>query len=121
MTEWRTLTKAEFDAWHEAEKAERKFPIPGRNALTGEEQPLDVGPTLDLVAPTVVDKDDVRFPVDGVAAEVKDAEGVVLKALPGKVSWEPVRKVDGTIDAVASKTEPVKEQPIEGDVVAFEA
>jgi len=107
------MTKAEFDVWHAAEKAERGYPIPGRNAKTGEVQPLDVGPTTDIVSPVQVDKDDVRFDAAGVVTEVKNELGTVLKALPGKVSWEPARKLDGSIDAVESKVEPVKERPID--------
>ncbi len=123
MTEWRTLTKAEFDTWHAAEKAARGYPVRGRNAQTGALQPLSVGPTTEIVAPVQVDTTDVRFDAAGVAAEEKDLQGVVVKALPGKVSWEPARKPDGSIDAVASKVEPVKEEikvdaeaPVEGAI-----
>lgn len=121
MTEWRTLGKAEFDAWHAAEKAARGYPLRGRNAQTGALAPVGVGMTTDIVAPIQVDTTDVRFDAVGVAAEEKDDKGVVVKPLPGKVSWEPVRKLDGSIDAVASKVEPVKvdaEAPIDEVVVA---
>lgn len=121
MTEWRTLTRAEFDTWHAAEKAARGFPVRGRNAQTGALQPVGVGMTTEIVAPIQVDTADVRIDITGVADEVKDEKGVVVKPLPGRVSWEPVRKLDGTIDVAASKVQPAVEEPIKGDVVAFEA
>jgi len=111
------MTKAEFDAWHAAEKAARGYPLRGRNAKTGALAPAGVGMTTDVVAPVQVDTADVRIPLVGTSiAEVKDDKGVVVKPLPGRVSWEPVRKLDGTVDAAASKVEPVVEA-----VVAFEA
>ena len=116
MSNWRTMTRAEFDTWHAAEKAARGYPLRGRNAKTGALAPVGVGMTTDIVAPVQVDAADVRFDAVGVTAEEKDDKGVVTKALPGKVSWEPARKLDGSIDAVASKVEPIK-----GDVVAFGA
>ena len=59
----------------------------------------------------------MRILLDGTSVvEVVNDKGVVVKALPGLASWEPVRKTDGTIDVAASKVEPVKET-----VVALEA
>lgn len=118
---WRTLGRDEFDTWHAAEKAARGYPVRGRNAQTGALQPVGVGMTTEIVAPIQVDATDVRFDAVGVVAEEKDDKGIVVKALPGRVSWEPKRLEDGKIDVAASKLEPVKEEikvdaeaPIEG-------
>jgi len=116
------MSKAEFDTWHAAEKAARGYPVRGRNAKTGALAPAGTGMTAEIVAPVQVDTTDVRIPLDGTSiAEVKDDKGVVVKPLPGRASWEPARKADGTIDAAASKVQPAVEEPIKGDVVAFEA
>ena len=96
MTEWRSLSRADFKTWHDQYKADNGYPLPGRNALTGEIQPLTVGPTTDYVAPVEVDDTDVRV------AFGDD----VLDDAPGVASWAPTHKDDGTVDVAKSKTEP---------------
>lgn len=93
MTEWRTASKAEFDAWHAQYKAENGYPIQGRNAATGDL--VDVGWTTEYTSAEQVTKDDVRFVVDA-----KD-----VPVMPGKLSSAPARKVDGSIDVVRSKSD----------------
>jgi len=95
---------AEFDAWHDQYKADNGYPLPGRNALTGELKPPGVGETTEYVTPIEVSATDVR-----VAFE----DDMLDK--PGKASWEPAYKEDGTIDAVNSKIEPV--EPVKEVVV----
>ena len=107
MSTWRSFTsKAAFDTWHATEKAARGYPLPGRNAKTGAVQPLSIGPTTDIVSFVQVDATDVRTDVGGLVQEVRDAQGVVIKALPGAASWAPTIKADGTIDVVNSKVDP---------------
>ena len=95
MTEWRSLSRANFKKWHAQYKADNGYPLPGRNALTGELQPPGVGETTEYVVPVEVSATDVR-----VAFE----DDVLIK--PGKASWAPTYKDDGTIDVAKSKTEP---------------
>ena len=96
MTFRKFTSVAEFDVWHDKYKADNGYPLPGRNAATGEIQPLTVGPTTDYVAPVEVDDTDVRV------AFGDD----VLDDAPGEASWAPTYKDDGTLDVVKSKTEP---------------
>lgn len=98
----------EFNAWHAEEKAARGYPLPGRNAKTGDISPLSVGPTTDIVSPVVVDAADVRVDLEGLVQEVKAEDGTVLKELPGAESWKPTYDVDGKVDVVESKKVPVK-------------
>lgn len=92
MAEFRSLSLAEFTAWHEKYKSDNGYPLPGRNAKTGQIQPLSIGPTTDYTAPIIIDTLDVRFPVD---------EKIAVKL--GRLSTPPVYKSDGTVDTVASK------------------
>jgi len=93
---WRTLTKAEFDAWHEGYKRDNKFPLRGRNAATGELAPAGVGMTVDLVKPVEVTKDlDVRF---------EDLWDTKL----GREVAQPIYKTDGTVDKFATLAEDVE-------------
>ena len=96
MTEWRSLSRADFKTWHDQYKADNGYPLPGRNALTGELQPPGVGETTEYVAPVEVDATDVR---------VAFGDDVLANA-PGGASWAPTYKDDGTIDVTKSKTEP---------------
>ena len=102
MTEWRSLSRADFKTWHNKYKADNGYPLPGRNALTGEIQPLTVGPTTDYTAPAEVSATDVRV----------EFEDDVLANAPGEASWAPVYKDDGTIDVVKSKTKPAEDVQI---------
>ena len=87
------MSRADFKTWHDKYKADNGYPLPGRNALTGEIQPLAVGPTTDYAAPAEVDAADVRVAFgDGVAADA-----------PGVASWAPTYLLDGAIDVVKSK------------------
>jgi hypothetical protein len=96
VTTWRTLTKAEFDVWHESYKRDNGFPLRGRNALTGELAPEGVGETRELVEPVEVTKGtDVRF-LDFVDAKI------------GKEAAQPVFKEDGAIDKLATLAEDAK-------------
>jgi len=97
MAEWRSLSKADFDKWHDKYKADNGYPLPGRNAKTGELEPPGVGETTEYVTPTEVDSTDVRFDVGD------------LDDKPGKASWEPAYKEDGTIDVAKSKIDPPAE------------
>jgi len=97
MTEWRSLSRASFKTWHDQYKADNGYPLPGRNAKTGELEPPGVGETTEYVTPTEVDSTDVRFDVGDLADK------------PGVASWEPAYKEDGTIDVAQSKIEPVEE------------
>lgn len=95
MTEqYRTLSQAEFDAWHTQYKADNHYPLQGRNAKTGALQPLSIGPTTEYVAPIKVDSTDVRFTVDEKVA-----------VLPGKPGAPPTFKTDGTLDVVKTKAD----------------
>ena len=97
MTEWRSMSRANFKKWHDKYKSDNGYPLPGRNALTGELEPPGVGETTEYVTPTEVDSTDVRFDVGDLADK------------PGKASWAPVHKEDGTIDATKSKATPPAE------------
>ena len=94
MTEWRSLSRADFKTWHDQYKADNGYPLPGRNALTGELQPPGVGETTEFVVPVEVDATDVR-----VAFE----DDVLIK--PGKVSVAPVYNDDGTVNVTESKAD----------------
>ena len=96
MTEWRSLSRAAFKTWHDQYKSDNGYPLPGRNAATGEIQPLTVGPTTEYVVPVEVSATDVR---------VAFGDDVLANA-PGVASWAPTYKDDGTIDVAKSKTEP---------------
>lgn len=87
------MTAAQFKAWHDSYKADRGYPLQGRNAATGE--PVDVGWTTEYTAPVVVDAGDVRFEVDP-----KD-----VPVLPGKKAARPVFKADDTLDVAKSKAD----------------
>ena len=91
MTEWRSLSRADFKTWHDKYKADNGYPLPGRNALTGEIQPLTVGPTTDYADPVEVDAADVRFDVEDIDDK------------PGRASAAPVYNADGTVNVTASK------------------
>ena len=107
MSEWRSLSRADFKTWHTKYKADNGYPLPGRNALTGELQPLTVGPTTDYAAPLEVDAADVRVTVDEKSFLRTDDEGVITDTAPGVPSWAPAYNDDGTVDIVKSKIEPV--------------
>jgi len=92
MAEFRSLSEAEFNAWHAKFKADNGYPLQGRNAATGEL--VDVGWTTEYTSPIKVDDTDVRFPVD---------EKVAVK--PGRNAPPPKYKADLTLDATASKAE----------------
>lgn len=82
MSEWRSASKAEFDAWHNQYKTDHGYPIQGRNAATGEL--VDIGWTTDYTTAVAVDASDVRFIVDAKAGTAR----------PGKLSTAPSRAVD---------------------------
>jgi hypothetical protein len=92
---FRSASLAEFDAWHEKYKADHGYPLPGRNALTGEIQPLSIGPTTEYTEPIKIDDTDVRFLVEDKIAAVA----------PGKPSVPPSRKIDGTVDVLRSEAD----------------
>lgn len=75
MTSWRTLSRAEFDAWHAAYKQAHGFPLPGRNAATGELVPAPTGVTTDYTTPTDVGTADSRFTImfDGLEGDLPGA------------------------------------------------
>lgn len=60
---WRTLTKAEFDAWHQQYLADNGYPLPGRNAATGELVPAPTGVTAAYTNALEVASADCRFTV----------------------------------------------------------
>lgn len=60
MTQWRTMTRAEFDVWHAAYKQANGYPLPGRNAATGELVPTPTGVTTEYTAPIAVGSFDTR-------------------------------------------------------------
>ena len=91
MTEWRSLSRADFKTWHDKFKSDNGYPLHGRNAATGEIQPLDVGPTTDYVVPVEVDRADVRVDV----GDIDDK--------PGRASGAPVYNDDGTVNVTKSK------------------
>ena len=100
------MSRADFKTWHDKYKADNGYPLPGRNALTGELQPLTVGPTTDYADPVEVDATDVRVTVDEKSFLRTDDEGVITDTAPGVPSWAPAYNDDGTVDVVKSKTEP---------------
>lgn len=63
MTEWRTLGRDEFAVWHEAYKAAQGYPIPGRNAATGELVEAPIGVTTNYTTAAVLGSFDERFVV----------------------------------------------------------
>ena len=85
------MSRAGFKTWHNKYKADNGYPLPGRNALTGEIQPLTVGPTTEYAECVEVDHADVRVDV----GDIDDK--------PGRASVEPVYNDDGTIDVTKSK------------------
>lgn len=95
MTEYRSLSEAEFIAWHEKYKQDNGYPLQGRNAATGEL--VDVGWTTEYTAPIKVDETDVRFTVD---------EKVSVK--PGRLSTAVTTKADGLVDVAATRAESIK-------------
>lgn len=95
MIDWRSASKAEFEAWHEQYKRDNGYPLQGRNAATGEL--VDIGWTTEYTAPIEVDATDVRFVVDSKVSTSK----------PGRASLAPVRKADGSVNIAASKADQV--------------
>ena len=91
MTEWRSMSKAEFDAWHLEYRRANGYPKRGRNAATGAVRPVGVGMTTAYIEPVEVVKGlDVRVPAWGELAE------------RGRRAAEPRRRDNGTVDATAT-------------------
>ena len=86
---WRTLTKAEFDAWHAAYLADKGYPMPGRNAATGEI--VDTGATTAYASPIEVASADCRFVV---LMPVDDPD------LPGDPANDPSWFFDSTLETL---------------------
>ncbi len=77
--QWRSFgSVALFDAWHNGFKTSKGYPLAGRNAKTGQVQPLSIGPTTEYTTPYTETVLDVRALVDD-----KDT------ALPGVPSTPP--------------------------------
>ena len=85
------MSRAAFGLWHTKYKADNGYPLHGRNAATGEIQPLDVGPTTDYTECVEVDHADVRVDV----GDIDDK--------PGRASGAPVYNDDGTVNVTKSK------------------
>lgn len=99
MTTWRTLTKAEFDTWHQEYLAANGYPLPGRNALTGEVVPAPTGVTSAYTSPIEVASADCRFVV--MFEEELDPEtGDVVVELPGEPANDPSWFFDSSLETL---------------------
>lgn len=99
MTTWRTLTKAEFDTWHQQYLTDMGYPLPGRNALTGELVPAPTGVTVTYTSPIEVAAADCRFVV--MFDEELDPEtGQPLVELPGDPANDPAWFFDSTLETL---------------------
>lgn len=113
MTTWRTLTRAEFDAWHQAYLTANGYPLPGRNAKTGALVPAPVGVTTAYTSPLDVASADTRFTV--MFEEQYDENGLPLNTLPGEAANDPSWFFDSSletlwVDAAAWAAVPVESQ-----------
>lgn len=95
---WRTLTKAEFDEWHQAYLTEQGYPLPGRNALTGELVPAPVGVTTAYTSPIEVASADTRFTV--MFDDEFDENGIPLNTLPGETANDPSWFFDSSLETL---------------------
>lgn len=98
MKIWRTLTKAEFDTWHAAYLAANGYPLPGRNALTGELVPAPVGVTTAYTSPIEVASADARFVV--MFEDQFDEDGLPLNTLPGEMANDPAWFFDQSLETL---------------------
>lgn len=96
MTQWRTMTRAEWNAWHTRFKTTNRFPKRGRNAASGKLADVGTGMTSEVASYDQVDVSDVRV----LLPELDD--------MPGRRSRAVVRDAEGRVDVVRSKTEQVE-------------
>lgn len=86
-TSWRSFAShALFDAWHTTFKTSKGYPLAGKNALTGQVQPLSTGATTSYTTPYDEAALDCR-------ALINDADTV----LPGAVSAIPTALAAGAV------------------------
>lgn len=113
MTIWRTMTRAEFDEWHAEYLTEQGYPLPGRNALTGELVPAPIGVTSAYTSPLDLASADTRFTI--MFEDEFDEDGLPLNTLPGEAAEDPSWFFDSSIetlwvDADAWASVPVESQ-----------
>lgn len=99
MTTWRSLTKAEFDTWHQQYLADNGYPLAGRNALTGELVPAPIGVTTEYTSPIEVASADARFTVM-FDDEFDPETGLPLNTLPGESANDPSWFFDQSLETL---------------------